>query len=479
MGLILVASTDAAEIETIKAALSVHGWWVTVAADREAALQAAADQAPKMVVVDSELEGSLELVRTFGSANGGPGALVCVPAGFERSLEMKEAGVDELVTKPLSPPALLEVVQRCLSAPRPSEPERPASPSALLTTEEIFGDVLRELEGDGEADTTEAPVAEPPSIPSAPPVPESPASQPALAAAETLPTPEPVVSLAGLFDSEEPEGAMEPPSTVESSPDDADWNGEDRRGSDRPWTDPDDAASTVDELFAGVGVELRDGEMPSLAPEDAALLLSDDARDEESELATPLVEVPVEPPLEPAEEPVVLAAVESGPAPIESDEPNSEPAGERRSPRFALLLAAAAVIVLAIVGFIFVRNPGSILSGGQAADAAPSEASGDPAAPAGPATEALAPVAADPAPNPPTEPQASEEPAPVQSEVASADPIEDLDLEAIVEEEMTRREDELRQVFVEEEKRLLRELSQLEESEPTDDDGDAESSNDG
>ncbi len=488
MGLILVASEDSVEVETIKAALSVHGWWVTVASDRESAIQAAADQAPKLVLVDHDLPGSIELVRSFGSTNGGPGVVVCVADDLDNALELKEAGVDELVTKPLSPPALLEVVRRCLTAPRPAEVERPAPAKQLLTTEEIFGDVLRELEDDAAPKAPAAPIA--PAAPTAPALPVAPRPTPAVPtppsmaastgssiapppsgpAAVTVPAAtgdadllsppsaeRPVVSLAGLFD-EEPEELAPAPSP------EAAWSGEERRGPERPWDSSaqSERLPALDQLFGEseapeapaepLSTELQDPDPPATSEVDP------DASEDTVEFDQPLAPPP------------------------STDETAAAVVPKKPVPRAALWLGALAASLLVAAGVIFIKNPGS------ESTATPIQA-GEPIAGA---AEPAEPPVIDQGTVALTEPNAELESSPESPTVAAAPaaadsrspaPIESLDLEAIVEQELDRREEELRQVFLEEEKRLLRELNKLDEVPPVGEEGatavDADPSGDG
>jgi CheY-like chemotaxis protein len=577
MGLILVISEDAVEIETIKTSLSVHGWWVTVAGDRQTALQVAADQAPQLVIVDDAVHESTELVKAFGSAAGGPGVLAAAPEDPAISLALRQAGADELLTKPVDGPRLLEAVERCLSAPRQPIVERaPAAESApLLSSQEIFGDMLRELEEvDGlgaEATPTPDPVERQPTVapptpvtspvaPSAAPAamasaaaapeeplparrepqaqaaavpapplvemaPEPPA-EPAAPTGDSEPTPAespstspsgssepsiaedtggsqaPVVSLAGLFDGESMTDAAHqsgpPPAPPKASDGEeldslwngstpaGEWRGEERRGSDRPWTAPDEPALPESHVL-----------------EEPATLSSEELQ--------PLVD---EPEVEVVDD--VAAAIEAGAQVQEAverpvdDEP--EMAGEfemnepapgffARMPRKALLLGSIAAALLVVAGVYFLMNPGAGEPDAAAATSAPATESftSEELTTAVEETEAEADETAE-APTPAAQPVEAPEPVVTQPELprtgepepvvtqpepqptGEAEPMNDLDLEAIVEQELERREEELRQVFLEEEKRLLRELGSLdsaesnEAGEAADDDGDGSGS---
>ncbi len=455
MGLILVVSEDLADIDTIKAALSVHGWWVTVAADSETAVQVAADQAPKLVVIDSELRGSLDLLRNFGAHNGGPGVLSLVPPGFDGALELKEAGGDEILTKPVSLESVLEAVQRCLAMPRAAPVEAPAAPQHLMTTEEIFGDVLREIEADDEAVASEvgtvaAAPAEPAAAPEPAPTPQPSAAAPGEELFAASSDTEPVVSLAGLFDESAAAAKVASPPAAEPAPEapsiESEWHGAERRRADRPWSSPASGLPTPDaeELF----------------------------EPDNDEHAT----VPAEPPVEPS---APAAVEEQAIDQFAAAEPPSEEAGEElsfeaeeepepRARRSPLLIGSLAAALLVVAGVVFVLNRGSEIVSEPAPVVEPIEQ------PAEPVAESEA-VVAEPAPaleeTPAVPPEV--EPAAAAAPAASPAEPEDIDLEAIVDQELERREEELRKVFLEEEKRLLRELSNLDPGdEPADEPAD-------
>lgn len=448
MGLILVVSEDPVEIETIKAAMSVHGWWVTVAADRQAALQVAADQAPKLVVVDSDVTNSIDLLKSFGSQNGGPGVLTCVPEGFDGALELKEAGGDEILTKPVSSAGIFEAVQRCLAAPRPSPDETAAPSTELLTTEEIFGDVLREIE-EGEAGLSAAAAAAP---------------EPAEDVFEPAPETEPVVCLAGLFDEPEAPEPVEPAAppqaeTVEVATADLDeWQGQERRGADRPWSSAahSDALQATDELFESV---------------------PDGARDEDATPSSLISEPPLEvgelEVLKELEELEELDEVEEIVESASADDTSG--AAPRRVPRSALAIGSIAAGLLVVAGVAFVLNRGSEPPGDSIPPAEAVRLTAE-SAEESPSVVA-APPPAVPLPEEPLEAEAAEVESLASTEPAEPEEVEELNLEAIVDQELERREEALRRVFLEEEKRLLRELNDLEPEEaPADgaDEGDAE-----
>ncbi len=439
MGLILVVSDDLVEIETVRAALSVHGWWVTVAGDRETALQSAADQAPKLVLVDTQLPDALELIGSFGAAGGGPGVVALAGRGFEDAPELEQAGADEVLSKPGSPHRILEAVQRCLAVPRPGPAERRVPANRLLTTEEIFGDVLREI-GEDDAPAPGAEAAPPPA--------------PLISTADDLfapaADPDRSVSLAGLFD--DPPSAPEAPSVppAPAEPGREGWRGEERRGTDRPWSPAGPAAAipeSAERRPPVAGVEESDplGASPVPAASDSAL---------PSGVIEALAELERGAPLPASED---LAELEE---PVAAPLPDDEAPALRRSPRSALAIGSLAAALLAAAGAVFLLYPGSdpppapAPSAERAREAPPPDSAAiEPAAGGPPAAELAEPPLRQAAPpGPPT------------------DEVEEFDIEAIVDEELQRREDVLRRVFLEEEKRLLRELNNLDSGESADGD---------
>lgn len=161
--MILVAVRDAPQRESLRAALQREGWQVSVVGSLDSAYRMAADQAPQLVVLDSELPGSEELVKVFARRHGGPGILLLADAagrGHGTSADAvlgREVGGEELVTE----------VRLCLAAPRPiAEAPAPAADDRRWTAQELFGEILEDLEAAVSAVEAGAP-AEPDETPAA------------------------------------------------------------------------------------------------------------------------------------------------------------------------------------------------------------------------------------------------------------------------------------------------------------------------
>jgi len=218
---LLVVSADPRQNARIKAALSVQGWWVSEVADRQTALRAAADQAPDLVLVDADLTGARDLARSFGSAGGGPGVLLLGdgPASGE---------ADAVLPKPVETEEVVRAVHRLLATPKASGGGDTARPQRRFTADELFGDILREIEslGSGEegslgerrpapAPRPLTPAASPAARPSPPPPapaasPMAAARRPAVASAVDTPPP----SIETLPESEEEVAAQPVPDSA-------------------------------------------------------------------------------------------------------------------------------------------------------------------------------------------------------------------------------------------------------------------------
>ena len=151
MVFILLAATDEEAGSKLRETLGAQGWWVNLVHDREGALRAAADHEPEVVIIDANVSGATELVRIFSSANGGPGTLVLVDADGElETLALVEAGADEILSSAPRVEELIRAVQRVAAIPHKSGSPGPLLVGRQLTAEEIFGDILSEVDGSGE-----------------------------------------------------------------------------------------------------------------------------------------------------------------------------------------------------------------------------------------------------------------------------------------------------------------------------------------
>lgn len=146
MVFILVATDKAEAGAKLRESLGAQGWWVTIVEDRQGALRAAADHEPRVVIIDGQSAGAVELVRTFASGNGGPGAIVLsAPEDEHERMALVEAGADEMLSGAHPTRELLHAIERIAEAPHQASDPSPLPIGRQLTAEEIFGDILEEV----------------------------------------------------------------------------------------------------------------------------------------------------------------------------------------------------------------------------------------------------------------------------------------------------------------------------------------------
>ena len=186
---ILVIEHEGRYIERIQDALSSEGWKPRFVAGRPEALRAAASEQPDLVLVNADLPGAAELLRTFALQRGGPGT-VALLSEHQGSVAAAELGADEVLSKPFTDQQLRLVVRRGLArthapAPPAAVPAQPAEEEAKLSSQDIFGDLLAEVEAEAPGPAVPAVAAsgaaaaerqaggEPPAPPAPPPRPAS------------------------------------------------------------------------------------------------------------------------------------------------------------------------------------------------------------------------------------------------------------------------------------------------------------------
>src|SRR6478672_2561944 len=146
---ILVVEQEDRYAERIRAALSVEGWKVRVVPSADQAIQAAASEAPDLVLVSAEVPAAATLAGAFSRNGGGPGVVGLLPEGA--AFPAPNFVPDDLLAKPFTDEALCAATRRGLELRRPgAAPETPPTSSRRdqkLTSHDIFGDVLDEVEG--------------------------------------------------------------------------------------------------------------------------------------------------------------------------------------------------------------------------------------------------------------------------------------------------------------------------------------------
>ena len=100
MSLILVVESEGRHAERVRDGLGSDGWQVEVVSSCEAAVAAVADRAPQLIIVNAELPGAPEMLRSFSRAQGGPGSIALLPEVVGKDLGPLEA--DESLIKPFT-----------------------------------------------------------------------------------------------------------------------------------------------------------------------------------------------------------------------------------------------------------------------------------------------------------------------------------------------------------------------------------------
>jgi TonB family protein len=145
MASILVVGQEQRSLERFHRILSAEGWRVRVAQGRAQALQAAASERPDLVLAAAEVPGSEELAAAFRRDSGGPGVVMILAEGVPAGPALSG---DDRLSQPFGDEELVLKIRRLLLSAQP--PPMPASQMAQtvrLTSQDIFGDVLAEVEG--------------------------------------------------------------------------------------------------------------------------------------------------------------------------------------------------------------------------------------------------------------------------------------------------------------------------------------------
>jgi TonB family protein len=143
MASILVVGQEQRSLERFHRVLSGEGWRVRLAEGRAQALQAAALEPPDLVVAGADVPGAEELAGAFRRSSGGPGIVVVMTEGGTPSGPAVLG--DDRLRQPFGDQDLVTAVRRMLAAGTGAA--RPVAPPVRLTSQEIFGDVLAEVEG--------------------------------------------------------------------------------------------------------------------------------------------------------------------------------------------------------------------------------------------------------------------------------------------------------------------------------------------
>ncbi len=149
MSLILVVESEGRHAERVRDGLGSDGWQVEVVSSCEAAVAAVADRAPQLVLINAELPGAPEMLRSLSRAQGGPGSIALLPEIVGKDLGPLEA--DESLIKPFSEKDLRQLARRVVASARAPRKNEAEADQKRLTSHELFGDLLAEVESEVEA----------------------------------------------------------------------------------------------------------------------------------------------------------------------------------------------------------------------------------------------------------------------------------------------------------------------------------------
>jgi TonB family protein len=140
---ILVVEQEPHSVERINAALGAEGWRVRVVPSVDQALHAASAEPPDLVMAGTDIPGFEVLTFSFSRRSGGPGVVALDPGNGGSAA----GAADARLAKPFTDQQVVLTARQALLARRQPAPA-PAAPEQKLTSQDIFGDVLAEVEGD-------------------------------------------------------------------------------------------------------------------------------------------------------------------------------------------------------------------------------------------------------------------------------------------------------------------------------------------
>jgi serine/threonine protein kinase/CheY-like chemotaxis protein len=142
---ILVVEQELGTVQRIRDVLSASGMRVRFTSGPQEALDAAAADPPDLVLLSSDAPGAEAIARKFSRRAGGPGVVAMLSGSPAARMFATEA--DDQIAKPLGDQALRQVVEQALAARAAAAPPKKVLRSDVkLTSQDIFGDVLAEVE---------------------------------------------------------------------------------------------------------------------------------------------------------------------------------------------------------------------------------------------------------------------------------------------------------------------------------------------
>jgi len=160
MALILLAEDETSTIDHVRTVLASQGWLVKTVKSRAQALRAASEFAPQLVLLNDKLKGVDDLIRTFSRRSGGPGVVLL---STQKDSSTDGEDIEAVLTKPVQTDELIKIIKDKLA----TATEKKASTDTgtdvrILSSEEIFGDLLDDILDKDEAKEAAAPEEEGP-----------------------------------------------------------------------------------------------------------------------------------------------------------------------------------------------------------------------------------------------------------------------------------------------------------------------------
>ena len=112
MALILLAEDETSTIDHVRSVLASQGWLVKTVKSRAQALRAASEFAPQLVLLNDNLKGVEDLVRTFSRRSGGPGVVLLTT---QKESPTDGEDIEAVLTKPVETEELIATIKAKLS----------------------------------------------------------------------------------------------------------------------------------------------------------------------------------------------------------------------------------------------------------------------------------------------------------------------------------------------------------------------------
>ncbi len=142
---IVVLESNGRLAESIRESLTEDGWQVDLASTEEAAAAAIREHAPQVILAATDAPGAADLLRRGARRAGGPGSVA-----LNRSGGSPEAlsAADEHLDESASANDLRLLVRALVTAGRAPSGAMPAEQEERLTSQDLFGDMLAEVEAE-------------------------------------------------------------------------------------------------------------------------------------------------------------------------------------------------------------------------------------------------------------------------------------------------------------------------------------------